>query len=296
MVVTASGVPQIASGDVIAMIEGQAAVDYEKSLMEMFPWSTPQSGRVIADRYLLAGQESRVRVGVRKLNGSEEQIELERNQEFASIAPAQGLDTSLRTPALRAGLHRSDKTARGRCGSRIRLIDRSTGDYLRSARLGRQRVAKAVGGRLTDRMAAIGRIQQRVWHGPDPLAATVVDAAEYVYPAGKAVYRGAVAVLIDAGAFSAAEHTALFLEGATKVIFLGTPTAGTDGEVTGIVLPGGVAAHFAGLSVRHADGRPLQRVGILPDVWIEPTLAGIQQGRDEIVDRAVNVLLGTPDN
>jgi len=128
------------------------------------------------------------------------------------------------------------------------------------------------------------------------LAVTVEDTFQYAYPAGKSVYRGTVAVLIDAGAFSQSEHTALFLEAATKVVFVGTPTAGTDGEVTGIVLPGGVRAHFAAMSIRHADGRPLQRVGILPDVWVEPTLTGIQQGRDEVLDRAVSMLSGTPDN
>lgn len=128
------------------------------------------------------------------------------------------------------------------------------------------------------------------------MAVTVEDTFQYAYPAGKSVYRGTVAVLIDAGAFSQSEHTALFLEAATKVVFVGTPTAGTDGEVTGIVLPGGVRAHFAAMSIRHADGRPLQRVGILPDVWVEPTLTGIQQGRDEVLDRAVSMLSGTPDN
>jgi hypothetical protein len=31
-------------------------------------------------------------------------------------------------------------------------------------------------------------------------------------------------------------------------------------------------------------------VGILPDVWIEPTVKGLQQGRDEVLERAVELL------
>ncbi|MGD1091992.1 MAG: S41 family peptidase [Bryobacteraceae bacterium] len=153
-----------------------------------------------------------------------------------------------------------------------------------------------IAARLTDRAVAAALLRYRVWHGPDPLAATVEDTVQYAHPGGKAPYHGRAAVLIDAGAFSQSEHTALFLEAAKKVVFVGTPTAGTDGEVTGIVLPGAVQAHFAAMSIRHADGRPLQRVGILPDVWVDSTLAGIQQGRDEVLDRAVSVLLREPDN
>jgi hypothetical protein len=55
--------------------------------MNLFPCSTLQSGRLIADRYLLAGREPRVGVGVRKPNGTDEQIDLERNPPFAFVHP-----------------------------------------------------------------------------------------------------------------------------------------------------------------------------------------------------------------
>lgn len=82
----------------------------------------------------------------------------------------------------------------------------------------------------------------------------------------------------------------LFLEQAAKVTFIGTPTKGANGDVTRTVLPGGIEINFAAQEIRHADGRPLQRVGILPDIWVEPTIAGIRQGRDEVLSKAVEFL------
>ena len=97
-------------------------------------------------------------------------------------------------------------------------------------------------------------------------------------------------MLIDENAQSQSEHTCLFFEAATNVTFVGTPTAGADGDVTELVLPGGLAVSFSGHGVRHADGRQLQRVGILPDIRVEPTLKGLKEGRDEILDAAVEFL------
>jgi C-terminal processing protease CtpA/Prc len=294
--VTASSVPQIAKGDVIRTVDGKTALDREKSLMDLFPWSTLQSGSLIADRYFLAGPERHVAVGVRKRNGSDEQIELERNRPFASVHPASVMEAKF--GFLPSGLGYIDLT-RLLSGD----VDRAFDSMMDAAGIIFDLRGSVVSGafarvaaRLTDRTVAAALLRHRVWHGPDPFAATVEDTIQYAYPAGNTPYRGRVAVLIDAAAFSQSEHTALFLEAATKVIFVGTPTAGTDGEVTGIILPGAVQAHFAAMSIRHADGRPIQRVGMLPDIWVDSTLTGIQQGRDDVLDRAVDVLLRKPDN
>lgn len=47
---------------------------------------------------------------------------------------------------------------------------------------------------------------------------------------------------------------------------------------------------FTGHDVRHADGRQLQRVGLTPDVEVAPTRRGLHEGRDEVLERAVQVL------
>jgi C-terminal processing protease CtpA/Prc len=55
-------------------------------------------------------------------------------------------------------------------------------------------------------------------------------------------------------------------------------------------LPGGVQVNFAADEMRHADGRPLQDVGILPQVWVAPTISGIREGRDEVLEKAIEFL------
>jgi C-terminal processing protease CtpA/Prc len=104
------------------------------------------------------------------------------------------------------------------------------------------------------------------------------------------VYKGKVVVLINEDAISQAEHTCMFFEAATDVTFIGTPTAGANGDVTQMVLPGNLTVSFSGHSVRHADGRQLQRVGIQPTIRVEPTIRGLVDGRDEILEAAVKFL------
>ncbi|WP_437278469.1 S41 family peptidase [Sorangium sp. So ce375] len=104
------------------------------------------------------------------------------------------------------------------------------------------------------------------------------------------IYTGRTVTLIDDRAISQAEHSCLFFEAASGTTFIGTPTAGANGDVTNVRLPGGLTLRFTGHDVRHADGRQLQRVGIQPHVVAAPTLAGVRAGKDEVLDRAVEWL------
>jgi C-terminal processing protease CtpA/Prc len=113
---------------------------------------------------------------------------------------------------------------------------------------------------------------------------------QFVHPSGKPRYKGRVVVLINAQAISRAEHLCLQLEAAAHPTFIGSPTRGANGEVTTLLLPGNIHVNFSAMQARHADGRPLQRVGILPDIWAEPTIKGLREGRDEVLERAVEFL------
>lgn len=106
------------------------------------------------------------------------------------------------------------------------------------------------------------------------------------------IYKGKVVVLINEDAISQAEHTCMFFEAATDVTFIGTPTAGANGDVTFMVLPGNLAISFSGHDVRHADGRQLQRIGIQPTIKVAPTIRGLVDGRDEILEAAIKFLQG----
>jgi C-terminal processing protease CtpA/Prc len=103
-------------------------------------------------------------------------------------------------------------------------------------------------------------------------------------------YKGKTVTLIDERAISQSEHTGLFLEAACATTFIGSQTAGANGDVTNLSLPGGLLVGFTGHDVRHVDGRKLQRVGLTPQVEVRPTIAGIRAGRDEVLARALEYL------
>ncbi|MBZ5498051.1 MAG: hypothetical protein LAP85_16740 [Acidobacteriia bacterium] len=107
------------------------------------------------------------------------------------------------------------------------------------------------------------------------------------------VYERPTVMLIDERTISQAEHTGLFFKAANGTTFIGSPTTGANGDVTSTVLPGGLRVSFTGHDVRYPDGRQLQRVGLIPDVEVKPTIAGIRAGRDEVLERAVKYLTGT---
>lgn len=107
---------------------------------------------------------------------------------------------------------------------------------------------------------------------------------------GKSVYKGKTVMLVDERTQSQAEHTGLFFEAANGTEFIGSPTAGANGDVTSFGIPGGISLTFSGHDVRHADGRPLQQVGLQPKILIRPTIIGIRTGKDEVLEKAVQYL------
>jgi C-terminal processing protease CtpA/Prc len=101
-----------------------------------------------------------------------------------------------------------------------------------------------------------------------------------------------VAILVDETTQSSAEYHSLAFRSAPNAIVVGSTTAGADGNVSAIPLPGGLRSMFSGIGVFWPDGRPTQRVGIVPDVVAKPTIAGIKAGRDEVLEAAVMKTLG----
>ena len=75
-------------------------------------------------------------------------------------------------------------------------------------------------------------------------------------------------------------------------VVVGSTTAGADGNVSAIPLPGGLSSRISGIGVFYPDHRPTQRVGIVPDIEVKPTVEGIRAGRDEVLERAIWLILG----
>ena len=108
------------------------------------------------------------------------------------------------------------------------------------------------------------------------------------------IYKGKVAILVDEVSQSQAEYTTMALRAGPRAIVVGSTTAGADGNVSSIPLPGGISTMMSGIGVFYPDQTPTQRIGIVPDVVVTPTIDGIREGRDEVLEAALRQILG-PD-
>jgi C-terminal processing protease CtpA/Prc len=100
-------------------------------------------------------------------------------------------------------------------------------------------------------------------------------------------YKGKVMLLVDEVSQSQAEYTTMAFRTAPRAKVIGSTTAAADGNVSTIPLPGGLRSMISGIGVFYPDKRPTQRVGIIPDIVVLPTVQGIQAGRDEVLEAAV---------
>ena len=105
-------------------------------------------------------------------------------------------------------------------------------------------------------------------------------------------YSGKVVILVDESSMSQAEYTSMAFRAAHGSIVVGSTTAGADGNVSPFALPGGLRTMISGIGVFYPDKGPTQRVGIVPNVQVKPTLEGIRSGRDEVLEEAVRQIVG----
>lgn len=101
-------------------------------------------------------------------------------------------------------------------------------------------------------------------------------------------YQGRLMLLLDEQSVSQSEFTAMVLQSHGNVLSFGSQTGAADGDITELRLPGGISTYFSGLGIYYPDGRSTQRIGIVPDVAVYPTAAGLRAGRYEVLEAALD--------
>ncbi|MBK8101563.1 MAG: hypothetical protein IPK26_31160 [Planctomycetes bacterium] len=101
---------------------------------------------------------------------------------------------------------------------------------------------------------------------------------------------GQIAFLTDGQAVSYAESVMGIVEAYHLGEIVGATTAGTNGNVNPFEVPGGFTIWWTGMRVLKHDGSRHHGVGIAPTVAVEPTAGGIAAGKDEVLDKAIEVL------
>lgn len=103
-------------------------------------------------------------------------------------------------------------------------------------------------------------------------------------------YKNKIVVIVDETTQSAAEYIAMAFQSSPNVKVIGSQTAGADGNVSKVILPGGISSMISGIGVFYPDGKPTQRVGVSIDHPVKPTIKGIRDGKDELLEKAVELL------
>lgn len=126
------------------------------------------------------------------------------------------------------------------------------------------------------------------WTGPD---ANEVREQQYSLTGSTTrAYTRPIVLLVGPHSVSAAENFSTMLVAANRVRVVGQRSAGTNGNVTNLLLPGGFRFMYTGMEVLRPDRSTFHGVGIVPDEEIVPTTEDFAIGRDAALLKAINVL------
>ncbi len=104
--------------------------------------------------------------------------------------------------------------------------------------------------------------------------------------------KGKVVFLTNGRAINYAESVMGVVEHYKLGEIIGGTTAGANGNVNTVYMPGGYMMYWTGMKVLKHDGSQHHLVGIKPTIPVVRTLKGITEGRDELFDKAVSVIVG----
>lgn len=130
---------------------------------------------------------------------------------------------------------------------------------------------------------------------PSPVWPGIFDYEESISNTSKVDRRfdGNLYILVDHRTMSQSEYIVMALSKADYSTVVGCQTAGADGDVVTLPLPGGVSVGFTGLEVKYPDGTPTQKVGVDIDVGVCENRESVEFGEDAILNKALDVIGGS---
>jgi C-terminal processing protease CtpA/Prc len=95
--------------------------------------------------------------------------------------------------------------------------------------------------------------------------------------------------IADSRAIDYAEAILSFIRQYKLGTIVGQPTAGTSGGTNSFYLFGEYLVRWTGMKVVNHDGSPHHGIGIIPNILVERTLKGVKAGRDEFLEKAIEI-------
>ena len=280
-VVEASMVPDIKAGDIVATVDGRPAANVFAQLMALESGS-PQFVRWRAAREFALGPAGRtVAIGVERAG---RRITVAIKHESSRFAP----------------LRRPDAIAEVKPG--IYYVDLSRFDpNAFAANRDKLAAAKGIVFDARGQPSEPARDVVRYWlTGPDIAQWMILprfDKPFGRYDTGWSIGwqvegDGAIAkpkkvLLMDGRAVGYAESLIGYFAGQKTGRIMGERSGGVNGNIDVAQLPGGLYYVFTGMEFTRHDGSVFHREGFAPDEEVVPTIAGLAEGRDELLERAL---------
>ena len=135
----------------------------------------------------------------------------------------------------------------------------------------------------------MGWTQVLLARGPDG-DLVVAKRSEWEMEAATPRISAPVVFLADENAISYMESILGLVKYHGMATIVGSNTAGSNGNIVPLALPGEFRVNYTGMRVIGPDGEPYQGRGIEPDIRVYPTIEGLRAGRDELLERALELL------
>lgn len=102
-------------------------------------------------------------------------------------------------------------------------------------------------------------------------------------------YKGQIIILVNENSQSHSEFVTMILQSNPNVKTIGSQTSGADGDICKFKIAG-LETAFSGLGVFYPDETETQRKGIKIDIEVKPTIKGLKENKDEILERAIEFI------
>ncbi len=282
------------AGDIVTSVDGENIAERINREAKYVSASTRQSLRARVMAQILNGREgSTARLTIRGDAEQSKEITLKRSSAFAHMLKTQRSSEKVNVLPDGIGYVDLDRLAAGEVDAAFEKL-RDTRAIIFDGRGSAHSLYSSLAAHLTtkpDVAAAI--VTGPLALTPDvtgngQLTATASFFRVEALPApASSTYKGKTVMLIDEWTRGEAEHTGLYLEAANNTAFVGSASAGVDGETDSFVVPGGITISYSSTDVRHGNAGKLQRLGLQPAESVSPTVEGIRAGRDEVLERAI---------
>jgi C-terminal processing protease CtpA/Prc len=284
VVLTASAVPEVEIGDVVVSIDGVPATALANDDMQYHSGST-QWKRYLCMRYFGRGDPGSTAEVVLRRGNNEIDVTLERSG-AGSLAEARPEAIA----ELEDGIYYLDleRTSLEDIESRASKLAAAAGvvfDLRGTPNLPSDFMGYLIDGQA---LGPITAVPQTIY--PDRERIAGWDTSRATYEPLEPRFRGVLVFLTDARAISYTETLMGTVDAYGIAEIVGRTTAGTNGAANALALPGGFMVFWTGTKVLKHDGSRHHLVGITPTAPVSRTIAAVREGRDEDLERAIEII------